>query len=322
MAKRKPGWRAQVHQLWGEGAVFTYGDRPLACEVIPTGALPLDKALGVGGVPRGRIVEIFGPESGGKTTLLLHIVANAQALGYKAAFIDAEHGLDAAYARAIGVDITKLVVSQPDYGEMALGIVETLAASGEFAVIGIDSVAALVPKAELDGEMGASHMGLHARLMSQAMRKLCGVCGRTKTMLVFINQTRMNIGGGFSYTTTTGGNALKFYASQRVNIKRIDTLKTKDGRAVANRTLVKVVKNKLAPPFMQCEFNIEYGVGICKGSCALEAGAAMGVVDKSGAWYSYEGVRIAQGYRNAALALRNDPVLLAAIEDDILMGGV
>src|ERR1041385_893474 len=283
-------------------------------QVIPTGSLSLDLALGVGGIPRGRIIEIFGPESSGKTTLTLHIVANAQREGGNAAFIDAEHALDPAYARKLGVNLDTLLVSQPDSGEQALEIAEMLVASNAVEVIVIDSVAALVPKAELEGEMGDSHVGLQARLMSQALRKLTGVVNRSNTSLIFINQIREKIGVMFgSPETTTGGRALKFYASVRIDIRRIETLK--DGtEAVGNRTRCKVVKNKVAPPFREAEFDIMYGEGISREGDLIDLGVAQSVIEKSGAWYTYKSERIGQGRENAKRYLKENPKILVDLE--------
>jgi recombination protein RecA len=298
--------------LGGSGAIFPKVD------TIPTGSVSLDKALGVGGLPRGRIVEIYGPESSGKTTLALHVVANAQRMGIdNIAFIDAEHALDPEYATTIGVNIGRLKVSQPDYGEQALQIADHLARCGGISVIVVDSVAALTPKAELEGDMGDAHMGLQARLMSQAMRKLTATVHRTNTLLVFINQTREKIGVMFgSKYTTSGGNALKFYASVRLEIRRVGAIKKgTDASAefLGSRTKVKVVKNKLYPPFKSCEFDIIYGEGISEEGDILDLGVAHEIIDKSGAWYSYENERIGQGRENARQFLKNNPKIKAAI---------
>jgi recombination protein RecA len=286
-------------------------------EVIPTGSIALDIALGIGGIPRGRVVEIFGPESSGKTTLTLHAIANAQKSGGIAAFIDAEHAFDAEYAKKLGVDIDALLVSQPDTGEQALEIMDMLVRSGALDLIVVDSVAALVPRAEIEGEMGDSHMGLQARLMSQALRKITGALSQTKTTAIFINQLRDKIGVFFgSPETTTGGKALKFYASVRLDIRRIETLK--DGQeAVGNRTRVKVVKNKMAPPFKQAEFDIIYGIGISREGSLLDMGVDLGIVKKSGAWFTYEGDQLGQGKENSRQFLLDNPALANEIESKI-----
>jgi recombination protein RecA len=286
-------------------------------EVIPTGSITLDMALGIGGLPRGRVIEIFGPESSGKTTLTLHAIANAQKNGGIAAFIDAEHAFDAEYAKKLGVDIDSLLVSQPDTGEQALEIMDMLVRSGALDLIVVDSVAALVPRAEIEGEMGDSHMGLQARLMSQALRKITGALSQSKTTAIFINQLRDKIGVFFgSPETTTGGKALKFYASVRMDIRRIETLK--DGQeAVGNRTRVKVVKNKMAPPFKQAEFDILYGVGISREGGLLDLGVDLGIVKKSGAWFTYEGDQLGQGKENSRQFLIDNPDLANEIESKI-----
>ena len=286
-------------------------------EVIPTGSIALDMALGIGGIPRGRVIEIFGPESSGKTTLTLHAIANAQRAGGIAAFIDAEHAFDAEYAKKLGVDIDALLVSQPDTGEQALEIADMLVRSGALDLIVVDSVAALVPRAEIEGEMGDSHMGLQARLMSQALRKITGALSQSKTTAIFINQLRDKIGVFFgSPETTTGGKALKFYASVRMDIRRIETLK--DGQeAVGNRTHVKVVKNKMAPPFKQAEFDILYGVGISREGSLLDLGVDLGIVKKSGAWFTYEGDQLGQGKENSRQFLLDNPDLANEIESKI-----
>ena len=297
----------QIERQFGKGAIMKLGDAAVASvAVIPTGSLALDVALGVGGLPRGRVIEIFGPEASGKTTLALHVVAEAQRLGGIAAFVDAEHALDIAYARKLGVNCDDLLVSQPDTGEQALEIADMLVRSGAIDVLVIDSVAALVPRAEIEGEMGDAHMGLQARLMSQALRKLTGTIGKTRTAVVFINQIRMKIGVVFGNPeTTTGGNALKFYSSVRLDIRRIGAIK--DGQEVTgNRTRVRVVKNKLAPPFKDAEFDITYGEGISRTGDLIDTGVAVGVIEKSGSWYSYEGERIGQGRENVKRFLREN----------------
>ena len=311
---------ATVEKHFGKGAIMRLGDKsinPAAMDVISTGSLGLDIALGVGGIPRGRVVEIYGPESSGKTTLTLHAVAEAQKVGGVCAFIDAEHALDVGYAKKLGVNTADLLISQPDTGEQALEIVDMLVRSNAIDLVVIDSVAALVPKAEIEGEMGDSHVGLQARLMSQALRKLTGSISKSKTCVVFINQIRMKIGVMFgSPETTTGGNALKFYASQRLDIRRIGTIKKADV-AVGNRTRVKVVKNKVSPPFQMAEFDIEYGVGIAKNGELIDLGADLGIVDKSGSWYSFEGQRIGQGRDNAMRFLADTPDVANTIETRI-----
>ena len=300
---------AQIERAFGKGSIMRMGARPgdEHIEVIPSGSLGLDLALGIGGMPRGRIIEIYGPESSGKTTLALHAIAEAQKLGGTCAFVDAEHALDPIYARKLGVDVDNLLISQPDAGEQALEIADTLVRSGAVDVLVVDSVAALVPRAELEGEMGDSHMGLHARLMSQALRKLTGSVSRSKCMLIFLNQIRMKIGVMFGNPeTTTGGNALKFYASVRLDIRRIGQIKERD-EVVGNQTRVKVVKNKLAPPFRQVEFDIIYGEGISKVGELIDLGVKAGVVEKSGAWFSYDSQRVGQGRENAKQFLRDHP---------------
>jgi recombination protein RecA len=309
----------QIEKQFGKGSIMRLGAKgPLvAVDVIPTGSLALDAALGVGGMPRGRVVEIFGPEASGKTTLALHVVAEAQKRGGMAAFVDAEHALDAAYAKRLGVDIDNLLVSQPDYGEQALEIAEALVRSNAVDVLVIDSVAALVPKAELDGDMGDSLPGLQARLMSQAMRKLTGLISKSKTCIVFINQIREKIGVMFGNPeTTTGGRALKFYASVRVDIRRIASIKDGD-RVVGNRTRAKVVKNKVAPPFRDAEFDILYGEGISKEGDLIDIAAERGLVEKSGAWFSFGGERIGQGRENAKQFLRDNPDVEKKIETEV-----
>ena len=309
---------AQIERQFGKGSVMKMSERTSQpIEVIPTGSIALDVALGIGGLPRGRIIEIFGPESSGKTTLTLHAIANAQRAGGIAAFIDAEHAFDAEYAKKLGVDIDALLVSQPDTGEQALEIADMLVRSGALDLIVVDSVAALVPRAEIEGEMGDSHMGLQARLMSQALRKITGALSQSKTTAIFINQLRDKIGVFFgSPETTTGGKALKFYASVRMDIRRIETLK--DGQeAVGNRTRVKVVKNKMAPPFKQAEFDILYGVGISREGSLLDLGVDLGIVKKSGAWFTYEGDQLGQGKENSRQFLIDNPDLANEIESKI-----
>ncbi len=310
---------AQIDRQFGKGSVMRLGsDERAPVEVIPTGSIALDVALGVGGLPRGRIVEIYGPESSGKTTLTLHAIANVQKAGGIAAFIDAEHALDPEYAKKLGVDIDGMLVSQPDTGEQALEIADMLIRSGSIDLIVIDSVAALVPRAEIEGEMGDSHVGLQARLMSQALRKLTGGLNQTKTTAIFINQLREKIGVFFgSPETTAGGKALKFYASVRLDIRRIETLK--DGaEAVGNRTRVKVVKNKMAPPFKQAEFDILYGVGISREGSLIDFGVEHGIVKKSGAWYTYDGDQLGQGKEKARDFLLNNADVANEIERKIL----
>ncbi len=311
---------SQIEKQFGKGAIMRLGEGGRIAEVpvIPTGSLSLDIATGIGGIPRGRITEIFGPESSGKTTLALHAIAEAQKAGGAAAFIDAEHALDVSYAQRLGVNLDELLVSQPDTGEQALEIAEVLTRSGAVDIIVIDSVAALVPRAELEGEMGDMQVGLQARLMSQALRKLTAAINRSKTAVVFINQIRMKI-GGFGYgspETTTGGNALKFYATMRLDIRRIGAIK--DGtQSLGNRTRVKVVKNKLAPPFKEAEFDIYYGEGISRAAEILDLGVAMSIIDKAGSWYSYQGERLGQGREAVRRHLRDTPELAAEIEEKI-----
>lgn len=309
---------AQIDRQFGKGSVMRLGsDDRAPVEVIPTGSIALDVALGIGGLPRGRIIEIYGPESSGKTTLTLHAIANVQKQGGIAAFIDAEHALDPDYAQKLGVDIDQLLVSQPDTGEQALEIADMLVRSGAIDLVVIDSVAALVPKAEIEGEMGDTHVGLQARLMSQALRKLTGGLNQTNTTMIFINQLREKIGVFFgSPETTAGGKALKFYASVRLDIRRIETLK--DGAdAVGNRTRVKVVKNKMAPPFKQAEFDILYGVGISREGSLIDFGVEHAIVKKSGAWYTYDGEQLGQGKENARNFLLKNPDVAADIESQI-----
>ncbi len=308
----------QIDRQFGKGSVMRLGDEGRApVEVIPTGSIALDVALGIGGLPRGRVVEIYGPESSGKTTVALHAVANAQKAGGIAAFIDAEHALDPEYAKKLGVDTDALLVSQPDTGEQALEIMDMLIRSGAIDVIVVDSVAALVPKAEIEGEMGDSHVGLQARLMSQALRKITGALNSSGTTAIFINQLREKIGVFFgSPETTTGGKALKFYASVRMDIRRIETLK-EGTEPVGNRTRVKVVKNKMAPPFKQAEFDILYGVGISREGSLIDLGVEHGLVRKSGAWYTYDGDQLGQGKENARGFLRDNPDLAEELEKKI-----
>ncbi|MFZ4510573.1 MAG: recombinase RecA [Candidatus Nanopelagicales bacterium] len=309
---------AQIERQFGKGSVMRLGEQGRApVEVIPTGSIALDIALGIGGLPRGRIVEIYGPESSGKTTLALHAIANVQKAGGIAAIIDAEHALDPTYAAGLGVDLDSLYVSQPDTGEQALEIADTLVRSGAVDLIVIDSVAALVPRAEIEGEMGDSHVGLQARLMSQALRKMAGALSQTGTTAIFINQLREKIGVMFgSPETTTGGKALKFYSSVRLDIRRIETLKG-GTEAVGNRTRVKVVKNKMAPPFKQAEFDILYGEGISREGSLIDMGVDAGIVKKSGAWYTYEGDQLGQGKENSRAFLRDNPDLSNEIEKRI-----
>ncbi len=310
---------AQIEKQYGKGSVMKLGDSNanMNIDVIPTGSLSLDIALGLGGVPRGRIIEVFGPESSGKTTVALHIVAEIQKRGGIAGFIDAEHALDPTYAKNIGVDIDNLYISQPDCGEQALEITETMVRSGAVDVVIVDSVAALVPKAEIDGEMGDSHMGLHARLMSQALRKLTAVVSKTNCVVIFINQLREKVGVVFGNPeVTTGGRALKFYASVRLDVRRIDTLR-QGGEIVGNRTRVKIVKNKVAPPFKEAEFDIVFGKGISKVGDILDLAVANNIVDKSGAWYAYNGDKIGQGRENAKMYLENNTAICDEIEHKV-----
>ncbi len=308
----------QIERAFGKGSVMKLGARQqVEAEVVSTGSLGLDIALGVGGLPKGRIVEIYGPESSGKTTLALHAVAEAQKTGGTAAFIDAEHALDPTYARKLGVDVDELLISQPDAGEQALEIADTLVRSGAIDVLVIDSVAALVPRAELEGEMGDSHVGLQARLMSQALRKLTSSIARSNSLVIFINQIRLKIGVMFgSPETTTGGNALKFYSTIRLDIRRIGAIKDRD-TVVGNQTRVKVVKNKMAPPFRTVEFDIMYGEGVSKTGELLDLGVQAGVVEKAGAWFSYDGQRIGQGRENAKSFLRDNPEMAGEIEHKV-----
>lgn len=311
----------QIDKQFGKGSVMRLGDTGInaGISVIPTGSIALDAALGIGGLPRGRVVEIYGPESSGKTTVALHAVANAQAAGGNAAFIDAEHALDPVYAQKLGVDIDNLLVSQPDTGEQALEIADMLIRSGGLDIIVVDSVAALVPKAEIEGEMGDSHVGLQARLMSQALRKITGALSATGTTAIFINQLREKIGVFFgSPETTTGGRALKFYSSVRIDVRRIETLK-EAGNPVGNRTRAKIVKNKMAPPFRQAEFDIMYGQGISKEGGLIDLGVETEIVSKSGSWFTYGELQLGQGKENARKFLRDNPDLAAEIEDKILI---
>ncbi len=309
---------AQIDRAFGKGSAMKLGSREtMQVEAVSTGSLGLDIALGIGGLPRGRVIEIFGPESSGKTTLALHAIAEAQKIGGTAAFIDAEHALDPAYAKKLGVDINELIISQPDTGEQALEICDTLVRSNAIDVLVIDSVAALVPRAEIEGEMGDSHVGLQARLMSQALRKITGSISRSRCTVIFINQIRMKIGVMYgSPETTTGGNALKFYASVRLDIRRTGQIKDRDD-IVGNATKVKVVKNKVAPPFKQVEFDIMYGEGISKVGEILDLGVKAGIVEKSGAWFSYDSVRIGQGRENSKTFLKENPEMMEKLEKAI-----
>lgn len=313
--KALEGALSQIERAFGKGSIMRMGQRPKEqADVISTGSLGLDIGLGIGGLPRGRIIEIYGPESSGKTTLALHAIAEAQKKGGTCAFIDAEHALDPGYARKLGVDVDNLLLSQPDAGEQALEIADTLVRSGAVDVLVVDSVAALVPRAELEGDMGDSHVGLHARLMSQALRKLTGTVSRSNTMVIFLNQIRMKIGVMFGNPeTTTGGNALKFYASVRLDIRRIGSIKDRD-EVVGNQTRVKVVKNKMAPPFRQVEFDIMYGEGISKVGELIDLGVKANIVEKSGAWFSYDSTRVGQGRENAKQFLRDHPEMAADVE--------
>jgi recombination protein RecA len=310
---------SQIEKQFGKGSIMRLGSRESITNggIIPTGSLALDAALGVGGMPRGRVIEIFGPESSGKTTLALHVIAEAQRAGGMAAFIDAEHALDAAYARKLGVDVDNLLVSQPDSGEQALEIAEMLVRSGALDVCVVDSVAALVPKAELEGEMGDSHMGLQARLMSQALRKLTGIVSKSRTCLIFINQIREKIGVMFGNPeTTTGGRALKFYASVRADVRRVGSIKDGD-EVTGSRTKVKVVKNKVAPPFREAEFDIMYGTGISREGDLIDLGTERGIVEKSGAWFAYKGERLGQGRENVKQFLKDNADIRRQIEEDL-----
>ena len=308
----------QIEKQFGKGSIMKLGDfQAMNIEAIPTGALSLDVALGIGGIPRGRIIEIFGPESSGKTTLALHAIAEAQKMGGEAAFIDAEHALDPVYAKNLGVDIDNLIVSQPDTGEQALEIAEALIRSGAIDIIVVDSVAALVPKAEIDGDMGDSHIGLQARLMSQALRKLAGAINKSKSVIIFINQLREKVGVMFGNPETTpGGRALKFYASVRLDIRKIENIK-QDGEVVGNRAKVKVIKNKVAPPFREAEFDIVYGKGISKEGNILDLAVNLDIIEKSGAWFSYKGEKIGQGRENVKIYLHDNPNIMSEIEKKI-----
>src|SRR3954462_3253716 len=310
---------AQIEKSCGKGSIMKMGAESarVRIDAIPTGAINLDAAIGIGGIPRGRVTEIYGPESSGKTTLCLHVVANAQKAGGVAAFIDAEHALDTEYARKLGVDVESLLISQPDTGEQALEICEILVRSGAVDIVVIDSVAALVPKAEIEGDMGDSHVGLQARLMSQALRKLTGAIARSKTIVIFINQLREKIGVMFGNPeTTTGGKALKFYASVRLDIRRIGPVKEKED-VVGSHVRVKVVKNKVAPPCKQAEFDIMYAEGISHTSLLVDIGSEAGIIEKSGAWYSYNGQKIGQGRENAKMYLKDNPAMMAEIEEKV-----
>lgn len=309
----------QIEKDFGKGSIMRLGDAKanMNVEVISTGILPLDIALGVGGIPRGRIVEIYGPESSGKTTVTLHMIAEAQKNGGVAAFIDAEHALDPVYAQKLGVDIDDLLISQPDTGEQALDIVDALVRSGALDIVVVDSVAALVPKAEIEGDMGDSHVGLQARMMSMAMRKLTGITAKSRTVVVFINQIREKIGVMFGNPeTTTGGRALKFYSSVRLDVRRVDKI-NQGQETIGNHTRIKVVKNKVAPPFKQAEFDIMYGEGVSKYGSIIDMGVDLDIVEKSGAWFSYGGSRLGQGKENAKQAIKDNPALCAEIEGKI-----
>ena len=309
---------SQIERAFGKGSIMRLGQNShIDIEAISTGSLGIDIALGIGGMPKGRIIEIYGPESSGKTTLALSVIAQAQKKGGTCAFIDAEHALDPGYAKKIGVDIENLLISQPDAGEQALEIADTLVRSGAIDVLVVDSVAALVPKAELEGEMGDSHMGLQARLMSQALRKLTSTVSRSNTLIIFINQIRMKIGVMFGNPeTTTGGNALKFYASVRIDIRRVGSIKDKDD-VIGSQTRVKIVKNKVAPPFKVVDFDIMYGEGISKTGALIDLGIKAGLVEKAGAWFSYKGEKLGQGRENAKLFLRDHPEIADEIENKI-----
>ena len=323
-ADKKKALDMAMHQIekdFGKGSIMKLGEASakMNIEVIPTGALSLDIALGVGGIPRGRVIEIYGPESSGKTTVALHMIAEAQKLGGYAAFIDAEHALDPVYARALGVvDIDNLLISQPDNGEQALEIADALVRSGAIDIIVIDSVAALVPRAEIEGEMGDSHVGLQARLMSQALRKLTGIIGKTNTVCIFINQLREKVGVMYGNPeVTTGGRALKYYSSVRIDVRRIEGLKDASGSFIGNRTRAKIVKNKVAPPFREAEFDIMFGEGISKLGEMIDLGAKLGIVQKSGAWFNYGDIRLGQGRDNAKLYLKEHPDVAAEIEKQV-----
>lgn len=310
---------SQIERNFGTGAIMRMGDRKaMEIETIPTGSISLDIALGVGGLPRGRIIEIYGPESSGKTTVSLQVIAQAQKAGGVAAFIDAEHALDPLYVSKLGVNLNDLLISQPDYGEQALSIVETLVSSGAVDVIVVDSVAALVPKKELEGDMGDSHVGLQARLMSQALRKLTAITGKSKTVVIFINQLREKVGVMFgSPEVTPGGRALKFYSSVRIDIRKIETLKRGD-EMVGNRVRAKVVKNKVAPPFLQAEFDIVFGQGVSRSGDILDLGVEKNIIEKAGTWFSYKGERIGQGRENAKIYLMDNPKILDEMEERVI----
>ena len=310
---------AQIERMYGKGAIMRFGDKAeLNVDYIPTGSLSLDVALGIGGLPKGRIVEIYGPESSGKTTLALHVVAEAQKRGGEVAFVDAEHALDPTYARALGVQVEDMLIAQPDTGEQALEITEALVRSGAIDVVVVDSVAALVPRAEIEGEMGDSYVGLQARLMSQALRKLTGVIGKTNTVCIFINQLREKVGIVYGNPeVTTGGRALKYYSSVRIDVRRIEGLKDSTGAFIGNRTRAKIVKNKVAPPFREAEFDIMFGEGISKIGEILDLGVKLGVVQKSGAWFAYGGDKIGQGRENAKAYLREHPEIMDEIEHKV-----
>jgi recombination protein RecA len=315
----------QIEKDFGRGSIMRLGEASakMNLEVIPTGALSLDMALGVGGVPRGRVVEIYGPESSGKTTVALHMIAQTQKLGGYAAFIDAEHALDPEYAKKLGVDIDNLLISQPDNGEQALEIADSLVRSGAIDIIVIDSVAALVPRAEIEGDMGDAHVGLHARLMSQALRKLTGIISKSHTAVIFINQIREKVGILFgSPETTTGGRALKFYASVRLDVRRVDGIKGANNEVIGNRTRVKVVKNKLAPPFKQAEFDIMYGFGISHEGCLVDLAVERDIISKGGSWYSYGNTRLGQGKENVKDFIRDNPKIASEIEEKIRKEGL
>ena len=309
----------QIEKTYGKGSIMRYGDNVQPnVEAIPTGSLALDLALGIGGVPRGRIIEIYGPESSGKTTLALHVLAQAQKMGGEVAFVDAEHALDPTYARALGVKIEDMLISQPDTGEQALEITEALVRSGAIDVVVVDSVAALVPRAEIEGEMGESHVGLQARLMSQAMRKLTSVIGKTNTVCIFINQLREKVGVVYgSPEVTTGGRALKYYSSVRIDIRRVEGLKDSSGQFIGNHTRAKIVKNKVAPPFREAEFDIMFGEGISKVGELLDLGVKLGIVQKSGAWFNYGDIRLGQGRDNSKQFLKDNPEIANDIEGQI-----
>ena len=309
---------AQIEKAYGKGAVMKLGDNShLSVETFPSGSLGLDLALGVGGIPKGRVIEVYGPESGGKTTVALHVVAEVQKMGGIAGFIDAEHALDPVYAKKIGVDIDNLYISQPDNGEQALEITETMVRSGAIDIVIVDSVAALVPKAEIEGDMGDSHVGLQARLMSQALRKLTGIIGKTSCTVIFINQLREKVGVMFGNPeTTTGGRALKFYSSIRMDVRRIESLK-QGGEVIGNRTRVKVVKNKIAPPFKEAEFDIMFGQGISTEGDILDLAAQVNIIVKSGAWYAYNDAKIGQGRENAKQYLKENPEIRAEVENKV-----